>query len=301
MTNGGSVQPRPTKNQKRDAAREKARQLREEQAKRTKRKRVIWQLTAIVGVLVIAVAVFFGYQAWHQNQVSASAGPANMMSDGLLVNAQGPVLTAGISAGGSPTATAQDDSSGAINITVYYDYLCPYCGQFETANGTYIQQLVENGATLEMHPIAFLTSNSAGTQYSLRAANAFACVANYEPAVALSFNALLFANQPQEGTTGLTDAQLKDYVSQAGATDTTEINSCIDGQTYKAWVQAATNRAFAGPIPNSSLSKISGTPTVLVNGQQYTTNDLTDTAAFKAFVTQAASLSSSTASATPKP
>lgn len=301
MTNGGSLQPRPTKNQKREAAREKSRQLREEQAKRDKRKRLAWQIGGIVGVIVIAVAVFFGYQAWHQDQVSASGGPANMISDGLVVNAQGPVLTGGIPAGGSPTPTVQDNSSGAVNITVYYDYLCPYCGEFETANGTYIQQLVQNGATLEMHPIAILTTGSAGTRYSERAANAFACVANYEPDVALAFNALLFANQPAEGSTGLSDSQLKDYVAQAGATDTDAINTCIDKQTFRSWVQAATSRAQAGPIPNSSLSKLSGTPTVLVNGQQYVTNDLTDQAAFKAFVTQAVSESASTATATPAP
>lgn len=294
----GSLQPRPTKNQKREEAREKARELREEQAKRDKRKRLIWQIGTVVGVVAILTAVFFGYQSWQKGQVSASAGPANMLSDGLVFNSQGPVLTEGIPAGGSPVATTQDSSSSAVNVTVYYDYLCPYCGQFETTNGAYLQQLVQNGATLEMHPIAILTSNSSGTRYSERAANAFACVANSEPEVALAFNALLFANQPEEGSTGLSDDELKDFASQAGATNTNVIDKCISDQQFKGWVQLATERALTGPIPNSELEKITGTPTILVNGKQYT-GSLTDASEFKAFVVQASSESSATATPTP--
>ena len=297
MSNG-SLQPRPTKNQKREEAREKARALREEQAKRDKRTRLLWQLGTIVGVVVLVTAIFFGYQAWQKGEVSASAGPANMLSDGLVLNAQGPVLTDGIPAGGEPVATTPDTASGAVNIAVYVDYLCPYCGQFEVTNGAYLQQLVQNGATLEMHPIAFLTNNSAGTRYSERAANAFACVANTEPAVAFAFNSLLFANQPAEGSTGLTDSQLKDYVKQAGASETATIDRCIDDKQFKNWVQAATERALNNPIPNSDLDKLTGTPTVLVNGQKYA-GSLTDPNEFKAFVVQATAQNGATPTPTP--
>lgn len=300
MTNSGSLQPRPTKNERRDAAREKARLLREDQQKKAKRNRLLWQIGAIVGVVAILVAVFFGYQAWQKGEVAQSAGPANMLSDGLVINAQGPVLTDGIPAGGQPTPTTVDTSSNALNITVYYDYLCPYCGQFETTNNAYLQQLVQNGATLEMHPIAILTSNSAGTRFSERAANAFACVANTSPDAAVAFNALLFANQPEEGSTGLTDQQLKDFAAQAGATDTATINTCIDDQQFKNWVQAATSRALAGPLPNTTVAKVTGTPTILVNGKQYS-GSLTDSSEFKAFVVQASAETAATATPTPAP
>lgn len=299
MSNG-SLQPRPTKNQKREEAREKARALREEQAKRDKRRRLFWQLGAIVGTLAVVSAVFFGYQSWQQGEIKASAGPANMLSDGLVVTPQGPVLTEGIPAGGTPVPTVVDPSGSAVNVTVYYDYLCPFCGQFETTNGAYLQQLVQNGATVEMHPIAILTSNSSGTRYSERAANAFACVANTEPEVALAFNALLFANQPAEGTAGLTDDELKGFAAQAGATQTEAIDACIDSKEFKNWVQAATLRATTGPIPNSSLAKVTGTPTILVNGKQYT-GSLTDPNEFKAFVVQASAETSATATPTPAP
>ncbi|MFM6974169.1 MAG: DsbA family protein [Agromyces sp.] len=298
MSNG-SLQPRATKTQKREEAREKARAMRETQAKRDKRKRLIWQASTIVGVLAIVIAVFFGYQSWQKGQLSASVGPANMVSDGLLLNAQGPVLTAAIPAGGEPVATTVDPSSNAVNITMYFDYLCPYCGQFEATNGEYLKQLVANGANLELHPIAILTSNSAGTRYSERAANAFACVANTDPNAAFAFHALLYANQPAEGSTGLSDSQLKDFVKQAGANDTATIDSCIDDQQFKNWVQSATQRALSQPIPNTEKQmSVKGTPTVIVNGQQYT-GSLTDVNEFKAFVLQASSSTGSTPTPTP--
>lgn len=300
MTNSGSLQPRPTKNERRDAAREKARLHREDQEKRRKRNRLLWQVGSIVGIVAILAAVFFGFQSWQKGQVAASAGPANMLSDGLVINSQGPVLTAGIPAGGQPTPTTVDTASGSVAVAVYYDYLCPYCGQFENTNNAYLQQLVQNGATLELHPIAILTSNSAGTRYSERAANAFACVANSNPDVAVAYNALLFANQPQEGSSGLSDKQLQDYATQAGATDTAAINKCISDQQFKNWVQASTERALAGPLPNSTVAKVTGTPTVLVNGKQYK-GSLTDANEFKAFVVQASAETAATATPTPTP
>jgi hypothetical protein len=70
-----------------------------------------------------------------------------------------------------------DDSGEVANIVMYVDYLCPFCGQFEATNSESLRTMVESGAaTLEVHPIAILTNKSAGTQYSLRAANAAACV-----------------------------------------------------------------------------------------------------------------------------
>ncbi|MGV1033850.1 MAG: DsbA family protein [Microbacteriaceae bacterium] len=299
MTNSGSLQPRPTKNERRDAAREKARLLREDQQKKAKRNRLLWQIGAIVGVVAILVAVFFGYQSWQKGQIAQSAGPANMLSDGLVITSQGPVLTDGIPAGGLPTPTATDSSSNALNIAVYVDYLCPYCGQFENTNNAYLQQLVQNGATLEMHPIAILTSNSAGTRFSERAANAFACVANTSPDAAVAFNALLFANQPEEGSTGLSNDQLKDFAAQAGATNTATINRCIDDQQFKNWVQASTDRALANTSLRNAQGQF-GTPTIMVNGQKYS-GSLTDSSEFKAFVVQASAETGASATPTPAP
>ncbi|NQX29799.1 thioredoxin domain-containing protein [Microbacteriaceae bacterium VKM Ac-2854] len=298
MTLGGP-NDRLSKNQRREAAREKAKVLREQQKRRDRRNRVLLQGGVVVAVVAIVaiVALFF------VNSIRpAGPGPANMASDGIVIG-EGLVAqtTGAIAADGTPTPTVPDTSSGAVDIRVYLDYLCPYCGQFETTNGDQIKEWVNQGAaTVEIHPLAILTSRSNGTKYSERAANAAACVANTDPDSFFDFNALLFANQPEEGTDGLTNDELKGFVETAGAADTATINTCIDDKSFVSWVQDATDRATSGPLPDTDVEKVSGTPTVLVNGQSYT-GSLTDPEAFSAFVLAAAGSSYSSATPTPTP
>jgi len=299
MTTAGPGDSRPSKNQRRDAARTKAAQIRVEQKKRDRRNRVFLQ----GGIAVAAIAVVTAIVLIIVNSVQpAGPGPRNMASDGLLV---GEGLTAVTTPALQPDADlvpSTPDPTGTIaDIRVYMDYLCPFCGVFETTNAEQISQWVDSGAaTVEMHPISILTSKSAGTQYSLRAANAAACVANSSPNDFLAFNSALFEAQPVEGTAGLSDDELKDIVKSSGVSENlSAINECIDETTFKSWVLAATDRALSGPIPNStSLEAITGTPTVLVNGKQYV-GALDDPKEFAAFVLQAASEAYSTATPTP--
>lgn len=298
MTNGGA-NDRLSKNQRREAAREKARRLREQQKRRDRVSRIALQGgLAVVVIAIVAVVVF----AVTSSIRPAGPGPANMASDGIVIG-EGMVAqtTAAIPADGTPSPSALDTSSGTVDIRVYLDYLCPYCGQFETTNGDQIKEWVSSGAaTVEIHPIAILTTRSNGTKYSERAANAAACVADTAPDSFFDFNALLFANQPEEGTDGLSDAQLKDYAVQAGVEDTATVDSCIDDQSFVSWVRAATERATTGPLPGTDVASVSGTPTVLVNGEAYS-GSLTDPDAFSSFVLSAAadSYSSATPTATP--
>ncbi|HKH08771.1 MAG TPA: thioredoxin domain-containing protein [Agromyces sp.] len=306
MSNGGSNQPRPTRNERRDAAREKARILREEQKKRERRNKVLIQGGIIVAVLAVAALVV---TLIMQNTKPEGPGPENMASDGIVLTGVDGAITVvetpALAEGATPEATVHDESGEVANIVTYIDYLCPFCGQFETTNSESIRTMVESGAaTLEVHPVAILTNKSAGTQYSLRAANAAACVAENSPEAFLDFNQLLFQNQPEEGSTGLTNDELKEFVEQSGAGSLSKIDKCIDDSQFKAWVQAATNRALTEPVPNSDLESITGTPTVLVNGKQYV-GSLTDPAEFQSFVLQATgetfSESNSTETPTPTP
>ena len=183
-------------------------------------------------------------------------------------------------------------------IRIYVDYLCPFCGDFERANGEQMEALIESGAaTVEIHPIAILTARSAGTQYSLRAANAAACVADAAPDSFWAFNSSLFADQPAEGSEGLSDEQL---ISLAGTAGATGVEDCIEDRDFAGFVQSATDRARTGPLPGSTVANVEGTPTILVNGRLYT-GSLTDTEEFRAFVLQASSETYSTSTPTPTP
>ena len=296
MTTGDTAGPdKPvSKNDRREAAREKAKELRAAQRRKELRNRFLVQGGIIVAVLaVIAVVAVIVVTSIRP----ASGGPANMASDGIVVG-QGltAVPTEALAAGEAPVPTAEDPAVAQIRI--YVDYLCPVCGAFEKANGEQMQALVESGAaTVEIHPIAILTARSAGTQYSLRAANAAACVADSSPDNFWAFNSALFADQPAEGSEGLTDEQLVDIASTAGVTG---ISDCIEDQEFSGFIQAATDRAKTGPIPGSTVPNVEGTPTILVNGRQYT-GSIRDPEEFRAFVLQASSETYSTSTPTPTP
>merc|ERR1712034_26131 len=102
---------------------------------------------------------------------------------------------------------------------MYVDYLCPVCGAFEEANAELIETLVTTGqASIEIHPVSILDRASSGTRYSSRAANAVACVAENEPDSFWDAHATLFANQPDEGTSGLSNSEIIGLFEGAGIT-----------------------------------------------------------------------------------
>lgn len=293
---------RLSKNEKREAAREKARLLREEQKKKDRRTRFIIQGSIILGLLAVVAIVAV---VLVTSITPEGPGPKNMASDGIQLT-QGAIATEtkALAADAKPIANTRDEEAGTLDIQMYVDYLCPICGQFESTNGEYITSLLENGkTTVEIHPIAILDRLSQGTKYSTRATNAAACVANYSPNQYYDFHNLLFANQPAENTVGLSDDELVDLTTQAAVQNPDKVASCIKNQEFKAWVSNSTQRALDGPIPNSNVDKVTGTPTVIVNGLKYE-GSVSDLASFQAFVIQAAGSDfneNSTSTPTPTP
>lgn len=257
---------RPSRNDAREQARQHAKHLSAKSSARDKRGRILTQLglgvaaLAVVGILAAVIL---------EGTKPAGPGPLNMASDGIKIGASyKAVKTDALPAESAPVATPAN-SKGVVDITLFVDYLCPICGEFEAENGASIDDLVSRGsATIEIHPLAFLDNLSQGTQYSTRAANAVACVANYVPDSFLEFSNLLFVNQPAENTSGLSDEQIIALAEQAGANE--QATNCINDQEFKSWVGASTARAMGGTLAinnlDPSFTKVSGTPTVLING-----------------------------------
>ena len=145
-----------------------------------------------ISIAVVVVLVALGAVVVYLNNQATDAGPA---PKGEIINAETGALSFG---------------DGKDTVAVFVDFMCPICGQFETAYGPEILDLVNDGTiTLNIHPIAILDRYSQGTAFSTRAANAMYCVAENNSDKALEYLNTLFANQPAEGSTGLTDDQLK--------------------------------------------------------------------------------------------
>lgn len=287
MSLGTSGEGKLSKNERREAAREKAKSLREEQKKKDRLTKFYLQ----GGIILASLAIITAVTLVIVNGIRPEGpGPLNMLSDGIKIG-QGleATKTPALQPGREPLANERDDASEVLDIQLYIDYMCPICGQFEAENGEQIQTLVESGAaTVEYHPISILDNLSVGEKYSTRAANAAACVANYDPNKFFEFNAALFSVQPEERTPGLTNEELFAQATGVGVVKASSIEKCIEEERFEGWVGDATDRALNGPIPNSDVEAVEGTPTVIVNGQRFNYTLPFSSAEFADFLIQAA-------------
>lgn len=282
-------EPRLTRSEQRDAAREKARQLREANKRKAKTRKAITFTAIIASAAIIiglgAVAVISGIQ--KQQAIPNSGTPANMtFDDGIKIGTGLKAFTSTTTP--TPDPAASIDPATIPNIVMYVDYQCPVCQAFEVANSSQIRSWVESGAaTVEIHPISFLDGSSANA-YSSRAANAALCVANYEPDSYFDFSSYLFESQPAEQTAGPDNAALIAGIKSVGVTNS-NIDSCVNDNYFGSWLTTATKNSMSNNIPLTD-SPVKGTPTVLVNGIKYewqTGDELTSAARFAQFVQQA--------------
>ncbi|MBS1674340.1 MAG: thioredoxin domain-containing protein [Actinobacteria bacterium] len=203
---------------------------------------------AVVAVLIALVGVV----VWLNNKATdPGAAPKS-----AIINSETGAVTTG---------------TGKDKVAVFVDFQCPVCKQFEQQYGTTLQSLAKDDKiTLEYHPIAILDRFSQGTNFSSRAAAAAYSVAQENPDKFLDYLNLLFENQPTENTPGLTDQQLIDYAKQVGAD---KAESVIKAGTF-----------FKFPTAQATAHKITGTPTVEVNGQRLDLSKQADFAKLQAIV-----------------
>jgi protein-disulfide isomerase len=248
--------------ERRRAAAAKVAAEREAQLAAERRKRSLTVSAVAVAVIVVVVGVFVFIQTRSSTPTVAASGVHGSTGDyGFVV--------------GKPAAPA--------SLVVYEDFQCPVCKSFEDTDSAMLDKKIADGTLkVEYRPIAFLDSMSS-TDYSSRAANASACVRNATDIETWkAYHDLLFEHQPAEQTAGLTDDQLTEYATQAGAKDAT-VGSCISDDTYRDWVSSATDA--------SSKAGISGTPTVLLNGENVDLSDLNNVADFEKLIDEAANKS----------
>jgi len=296
MVPTGNTNSAPGKKDRREAARETARSEREAEKKRQRRNRIFLQ--GGIGIAVIAIVAIVAVVVVGTNRGSdGGVGPRNMASAGILFTGKSgaitPTTTAAAPASGVLTPTKADTAANVARIVTYVDWACPACKSFEASYAKNISSLVASGgATLEVHTVAILDQNYAGSRYSSRAANVAACVANHDPGKFLDAQTAFYANQPAERTSGLSNSAMKKLLSDTGITDP-KINTCIDNETYKSWVAKVTRATTTDKSLVSPTSGSFGTPTVFVNGKRW--NNSTD---FPTFVGQA---TGTTGSTTPTP
>ncbi len=261
-----SNSPRPSKAERRDQAREHARQMREAQRKRDQRNKFI-----AIGAVVVAVLALGGVGGWlwMQSNQPSIAYAGDDVDTITLADTTAP-STAGDN-GGIPVGkdgVAGEAEDGNVVVSVYTDFMCPYCGQFEQANADELASLrAEGGVTIEYHLLSFLDAQSRGAEYSTRSGNAAAVVADQAPAQFPQFVSALFEDQPAEGSKGLSDSKIADIARSVDVPDSvidqfTATASGQDYRTYSPWLQANVNQM------RTDMGQV-GTPYVAIDGEQF--------------------------------
>lgn len=197
----------------------------------------IWVTTAAVAVVAIVVGatVLLNQQAVSPGTVPTAAN----------VSAETGALTFG---------------TGETQVDTYVDFMCPFCGQFETNVAPSINEAVAAGTvTLNLHPIATLDGLSMGTQFSTRAANATYCVADQVGDASLPFITAMFESQPEESTEGLTDEQIIQIAQDSVGVDITD---CLTERPYDKFVAFATST-----LPDNPTTGSGQTPTMLIDDE----------------------------------
>jgi hypothetical protein len=267
-----------TKKQQRRASKrendEFSREMAVVRAGQRRRRRIRTRLITAVSIVVAAalVAGGIGLFLWKRAD-DALAGPKNMRSDGIVLTGASskivPVTTAAIPPHGHPATTAKAvrAPSGVLPVDLYLDYGRPASVSFGHANAAQLSSWLKAGLiTLEIHPVAL---GSAHHRYSARAANALACVAATSPASFVAASDALLAAAARKGFSYPGDAGTVTLLKKAKVTSPT-IASCVTGETYAAWVTAASHRATTGALPHSKLGRLASAPVALLNGARYT-------------------------------
>ncbi|TCB90094.1 disulfide bond formation protein DsbA [Micromonospora zingiberis] len=210
-----------------------ARVVREHLARERRRKRTLWISIGAVAVLVVAGLI--GWSALSSQGSREFTAPPGATGDGT-----------GIVVGNGP-----------VTIDIYEDYLCPACKQFEQTSGATIDKLINDGKVrVVYHPVAYLNRFSS-TEYSTRASAASGCAA--EGGEFHAFGKALFDKQPPENSAGLSNDELIDIGAEVGL-NRDSFGACVRDGKFKPWTAHVSEEA--------TRAKVTGTPTVLVNGQQ---------------------------------
>jgi protein-disulfide isomerase len=179
------------------------------------------------------------------------------------------------------------EANAPVKLTVYEDFRCSACGQFESGYQAAYKALVKAGKVeLLIHPVDLIDNNEGGSG-SLAAGNAAACAQNagkFE-----DYHDVLYANQPSESDDAFaSDATLISYAKKVSGLDTATFESCVKSGKYDDWIKR--NYRDLEQIDGNSTA----TPTLLANGTKLT---LSTPSAFTTQLTQLAAKVAATASA----
>ena len=191
-------------------------------------------LTAIVVVFAVALVLYI--VMGHDKKTGSGDAQAVRITSDSLIKKDG------------------SDQPKAV-LSMYEDFQCPHCRDFEKAFGPTISKLIDSGAVAADYYMVSILNSKANDNYSTRAASAAYCVADESKEAFTRFHSALFAMQPEEGAGGAPDnAKLIETARQAGA-----------GGSVPGCINSGKNNKMVDGL--AAAAKITATPTIKLNGE----------------------------------
>jgi len=265
-----------SRSQQRDAARDKAREIREQHKKAEKARQL-----GFAGGFVAAFLILGGLIGW----AIVTAGPTEIAKPTNMTYDNGIRIGKNLEAF---TAINKPTTEDVPVISIYVDYQCPFCGNFENFNAPLIISKVAAGEWIvEYHPISFLDGGGSPNEFSSRAANAAVCVAEFSPNQFMAMNNKIFANQPPEATAGPEDNELVAFAESVDVSNLDKIRSCIKNKAFDKWIGDTTSDTLGAPVPGTEDLIVDSTPFVVLNGMRYSgsAEEMSNPARFEQWVT----------------
>ena len=137
-------------------AAEKAAAIRRAQEAKERRRRTLVVTASVVGVLAVVVAIAVGVQAGRDTTGQVATAPAGVTEKYVV---------------------PWGGTGAPVTVSIYEDFMCPFCGQYEAASRQFLEKYVEAGdVRVNYHVISFLDGASNGTDYSTRSMSAVGAV-----------------------------------------------------------------------------------------------------------------------------
>jgi protein-disulfide isomerase len=242
------------------SARERLAADRKRQAARAKQRRLLAIiLGSVVAVAVIVVGTVLIVDQQRKNgraEVHQGAlAPLTRQADGSILMAKAGVTKP--------------------EVEIFEDFQCPICKQFEESTGKTILELAQQGKVKVVYrPFHLFGGQRDPIKInSLRSAQAALCV----PADKwISYHDALFKFQPAEGSKGFSPDDLVKWGKDIGVTDA-GFEKCVRDGEKKSTVDAMTKYALED-------RKVSGTPTVFLDGKQLGSEQIMNPGALRAAI-----------------
>lgn len=255
-----------SKKERRGEVRAAARAEQQRRLRQEKRRKVIGR-ALLIGVPLLVIALIVAVVVTRPDTSKGPAPQAVNQQGGVVLTsstevADGDLKEVDLSTlpqnqsqeqGSAPPGVAAAAEGEPAQVVIYADANCVHCAEFDQTHRTLLRTALDNGEiTLEYRFVNYLDQSSANN-YSTRAANAIACVAERDPEAYLPFIESVYDSYGSEPDSDELAAKAKELG--------VDIGGCLDDNTYRTFVNYTSDLGLAHGVR--------GTPSVWVQGESW--------------------------------